>query len=54
VTLATAVLGSTETVYTFGNVVGHSKTLVSYKGLWAEVNTSRAANENAGVTVADP
>jgi hypothetical protein len=53
-TMATAVLGSTETVYTFGNVVGHSKTLVSYKGKWAEVNTSRAANENAGVAVADP
>ena len=54
VTMATAVLGSTETVYTFGNVVGHSKTLVSYKGLWAEVNTSRAADETAGVSVADP
>jgi hypothetical protein len=54
VTMATAVLGSTETVYTFANVVGHSKTLVSYQGLWAEVNTSRTAAEGAGVAVADP
>jgi len=54
VTMATAVLGSTETVYTFVNALGHSKTLVSYKGVWAEVNTSRQADESAGVAVADP
>jgi hypothetical protein len=55
VTMATSPLGGTETVYTFANVVGHTKTLVSTgAGKWAEVNTSRKADETAGVAVADP
>lgn len=53
VTLATGYLGtSASDVLTFNNVVGHSVTLVAAKGVWAQVGTSNAADESAGVAVA--
>lgn len=55
VTLTTGYLGTAdESKFTFANVKGHSVTLVAAKGVWAQMMTSNAADETAGVAVAAP
>lgn len=53
VTLTTGYLGSSASdVLTFAAAVGHTVTLMAYKGLWAQIATSNQADESAGVAVA--
>lgn len=55
VTLTTGYLGTAdESKFTFAAAKGHSVTLVAAKGVWAQVITSNAADETAGVAVAAP
>ena len=53
VTLVTGAISGAADVFTWANVVGHTLTLMAYKGLWCHITVSMLPDDaTAGVTVA--